>query len=237
MPGSINITGYAYRATRNAYQRIFNRSYYRERLAIRGFFARHIQRGDLAFDVGSHRGDYAEAFRELGARVVAVEPNPALADALRRRNPGIVVEQAAVDFEEGEGLLHLGLDDNYSTVCTAWAQCFPDRLGATVAVTLTTLDRLIAKHGKPRFLKLDVEGNEAAALTGLSVAVDRVLFEYQDAFPEGTQSAVGKLSSLGDYRFSIPVDGNAWMDADSLLARAYELRLGSGDILARLLRS
>ena len=45
--------------------------------------------GDLVFDIGAHVGDRVAAFRRLGARVVAVEPQPALgedpAPALRAR--------------------------------------------------------------------------------------------------------------------------------------------------------
>ena len=37
-----------------------------------------VKRGDLVFDIGAHVGDRVAAFRRLGARVVAVEPQPAL---------------------------------------------------------------------------------------------------------------------------------------------------------------
>ena len=39
--------------------------------------AASCKRGDLVFDVGSHVGDRIAAFRRLGARVVACEPQPA----------------------------------------------------------------------------------------------------------------------------------------------------------------
>jgi hypothetical protein len=47
-----------------------------------GFFARFLKPGDLAFDIGAHVGDRTAAFRRLGARAVAVEPQPPLARAL-----------------------------------------------------------------------------------------------------------------------------------------------------------
>ena len=40
----------------------------------RGF----LRPDDLAFDIGAHVGDRVASFRRLGARVVAVEPQPAL---------------------------------------------------------------------------------------------------------------------------------------------------------------
>ena len=48
----------------------------------------------------------------------------------------------------------------------------------TVDVEVTTLDALIAAYGEPAFVKLDIEGGEAAALQGLSVPVKGLSFEY-----------------------------------------------------------
>ena len=38
-----------------------------------------VQTGALAFDIGAHLGDRSAAFHALGARVVALEPQPTLA--------------------------------------------------------------------------------------------------------------------------------------------------------------
>jgi hypothetical protein len=53
------------------------------RPVLDGFYARFIRPGGLAFDIGAHVGDRAASFCRLGARVVAVEPQPALLRALR----------------------------------------------------------------------------------------------------------------------------------------------------------
>ena len=47
------------------------------------FYSRFVRRGDLVFDIGSHVGDHIGSFRRLGARVVAVEPQPLCLRALR----------------------------------------------------------------------------------------------------------------------------------------------------------
>jgi len=46
-------------------------------------YAQFIRPGDLVFDVGAHVGDRVASFRRLGARVIAVEPQPALYRTLR----------------------------------------------------------------------------------------------------------------------------------------------------------
>src|SRR4051812_45627027 len=48
------------------------------------FHRRFLDPGDGAFDIGAHVGDRTASFLRCGARVVAVEPQPALAALLRR---------------------------------------------------------------------------------------------------------------------------------------------------------
>src|SRR5258705_9740241 len=67
--------------------------------AMDRLYRQFVRPGDLVFDIGAHVGDRVAAFRRLGARVVAVEPQPALANILRLfygRDPRITIEQAAV---------------------------------------------------------------------------------------------------------------------------------------------
>ena len=46
-------------------------------------YGHFVRPGDLVFDIGAHVGDRVASFRRLGARVVAVEPQPAMVRALR----------------------------------------------------------------------------------------------------------------------------------------------------------
>jgi hypothetical protein len=62
------------------------RTYYGDRerrTAMDLLYGRFVKPGDLVFDIGAHVGDRVAAFRRLGARVVAVEPQPALVRTLR----------------------------------------------------------------------------------------------------------------------------------------------------------
>src|SRR5262245_59570791 len=51
--------------------------------AMDSLYARFARAGDLAFDIGAHVGDRIGSFRRLGARVVALEPQPLCARAIR----------------------------------------------------------------------------------------------------------------------------------------------------------
>src|SRR5213595_567146 len=55
-----------------------------DRAAMDRLYTRFVKPGDLVFDVGAHVGDRIAAFRRLGARVVACEPNPPLVKKIGR---------------------------------------------------------------------------------------------------------------------------------------------------------
>jgi hypothetical protein len=109
-------------------------------------------------------------------------------------------------------------------------------------VRVTTLDAVIAAHGRPAFCKIDVEGFEEAVLKGLSEPIPALSFEYIAAALDGAFGALDRLAALGSYhcnrssgesmRFAAP-------DWRSMASIAAELRrlppaAGSGDIYARL---
>src|SRR6185295_2427543 len=147
----------------------------RDRAAMGRLYAQFMKPGDLVFDVGSHVGDRIAAFRRLGARVVACEPQPALVTLLRLiygRDKTIKIVPVAVGRAAGEIDLKINVDN--PTVSTASPDFVKASAGApgwegqnwdkTVKVPMTTLDALIARHGVPAFIKIDVEGFEAEAL-------------------------------------------------------------------------
>ena len=141
------------------------------------FYRRFLQPGDLAFDLGSHVGNRIRSWRALGARVVAVEPQPAMVRTLKLlygRDRNVHILASAVGARDGRMPLHLNLaNPTLSTASAdfiAHAQAAPSFRGqrwrATIEVPVVSLDGLIAAHGAPNFVKIDIEGHEAEALRG-----------------------------------------------------------------------
>src|SRR5262249_26487175 len=82
--------------------------------AMDQLYRQFIAPGDLVFDVGAHVGDRIASFRRLGARVVAVEPQPALHRTLRLlfgRDRKVVLVAAAVGRAAGTAVFRINSDN------------------------------------------------------------------------------------------------------------------------------
>ncbi|MBE0489211.1 MAG: FkbM family methyltransferase [Halomonas sp.] len=222
--------------------------------ALRRLYADFIGPGDLAFDVGAHLGDRTAAFQALGARVVALEPQPGLFRCLQRLvggRAGVTLLSQAAGAEPGEAELAVSeANPTVSTLALEWRDTigarnpgFRDvRWESRQRVTVTTLDALIADYGTPRFCKIDVEGFEAEVLAGLSTPLEGLSVEFVAGALEVSRRCVIRLAELGDYRFNA-IEGErreflwpAWCTADATLAWLERGAggLASGDLYARL---
>jgi FkbM family methyltransferase len=176
-------------------------------------YSRFLKTGDLAFDVGSHVGDRTGSFLRLGAKVIAVEPQPALGNVLKLfygRNPKFELVRAAVGSREGE--IELKLNTRNPTVATASddfiksADAAPgwegQRWDDKIKVPMTTLDALIRRYGKPAFVKIDVEGFEDEVLAGMSQPLAALSIEFTTIQRNVALQAIRRLAAVAPYRFN-----------------------------------
>ena len=220
----------------------------RRAAAMDRLYGSFVRPGDLVFDVGAHVGDRVASFRRLGARVVAVEPQRAMVRALKLlhgRSKSVAIEAVAVGRKPGRARMLINANNpTVSSVSPAFVEAAhgapgweTQRWSETADVELTTLDALIAKHGVPAFIKLDVEGFEAEALFGLSQAVRALSFEFTTIQRYVAIACVERCSAMGYACFNAALGESQrlvgeWMDAKDITRWLIELpqAANSGDI-------
>jgi FkbM family methyltransferase len=126
-----------------------------------------LRPGDVAFDVGSHLGYFgilmATSVGPTG-KVVCFEPDPGLHDALEGN---VARNRSAIPAEVVVARLAAGATAG-KTSFEAGGHSTRGRLSRSgdVEVEVITLDDAVDRFGRPRFVKVDVEGHELDVLRG-----------------------------------------------------------------------
>jgi FkbM family methyltransferase len=139
-----------------------------------GMVAECIRSGEIVWDIGANVGVFSVAAAALGARVLAVEADPWLAEIVRdsKRLPGnesaeIEVVAAAISERSGVSRLLIAKRGRASNALASVGG--RDQMGgvrAIISVPTLTLDALLRDFEAPTFVKIDVEGAESLALRG-----------------------------------------------------------------------
>ena len=219
----------------------------------RRLYRQFVSPGDPCFDIGAHVGNRTAALLAIGARVVAVEPQPLMASTLHRffgDNPRFKLVREAVAAQTGNAdMLVSTRTPTVSTLSMEWTNQMKQTASFSNVywdmkknVKVTRLDDLIKKFGIPVFCKLDIEGYELEALRGLSHPIRAISFEYLPGAKDRSQACLDRLTELGDYqlnlikgeypRFAIP----DWISTAEMKGVLMEIPLDgqAGEVYARL---
>lgn len=167
-----------------------------ERIRRAAFYAQIVRKGDLCIDVGANYGNRVEALIEIGGKVIAVEPQKECCNFLRKKfGHNIEIVNMGLGAKEGKLEFYQSNASTLSTFSQEWINKVKQsgrferyHWDKKIEVEMTTLDALIARYGKPAFIKIDVEGYELEVLSGLTYPVDFISFEY--TVPEQTEKMI-----------------------------------------------
>lgn len=218
---------------------------------LRRLYRHFIEPGDLCFDIGAHVGNRSRAWTSLGAKVIAVEPQPHFVTWLRwlfRHQPLVTLLPKAVGAQPGTATLHVSrLTPTVSTLSADWITTVKKDPSfahviwdSKITVPVVTLDELIDRYGRPAFCKIDVEGYELDVLKGLSQPLPALSFEVVASAKNLALACLQQLSQLGSYQYNYAAGESHQLQHDKWLSSARmadfidKLNGSSGDVYGRL---
>ena len=170
---------------------------------------------DLIYDVGAHKGEDAEFYLLKGFRVVAIEAVPALCNDIRVRlrsyleSGQLSLINAAIADRAGPTTFFINRRISvYGTVCENWAKR-NELFGAPsdkATVNGIRFSDVLAEHGIPYYLKVDIEGSDLLCLHALKlfrprpkyVSIESATVQWADALEE-----FSLLRALGYSKFKL----------------------------------
>jgi FkbM family methyltransferase len=155
------------------------------------FVCSQLQPGQVAADIGCHKGAYTYWMRRRvgpSGAVYAFEPQPSQIAYLRKafsamRYDNVAIVPMAVSNEcgslplhipQGAGLTHAASLEERGTSAVEHGSGAVAIRPAALDVEVTTVDSFFAAEDRPpNFIKIDVEGHESAVLEGARDTLDR----------------------------------------------------------------
>jgi FkbM family methyltransferase len=158
----------------------------------------------LAFDVGGFDGADTARYLDLGYRVICIEASPRMAAKLRERFSAQIASGLCEILNVGAGdqagnlPFYIANGPALSSFDKAWAE----QVGITevVNIPILPLGEIMAKYPPAEFVKVDVEGSDAACLRSMVAPYPKYLsFE---AIKESSQ-LIPMLMGRGYTRFAL----------------------------------
>ena len=150
-----------------------------------------------------------------------------------------------------EGKANLAISSLFPTLSTlagdSWeteiknASSLKIQFDQNVNIKVTTIDKMIQKHGIPKFCKIDVEGFEYQVLQGLTQPIPFLSFEFLSFSEERMNHCLALLYELGYHKFNwsyketFKLRFSDWVDGSTVVndIQQYKDGIFSGDIYAK----
>ncbi len=161
---------------------------------------------ELVYDLGMHDGQDTDFYLKKGFRVVAIEANPALVAEARQRfahaisDGRLTIVDRAVASTDAELEFYVNLSNSkWSSIHEEWGN--RGRKGFDkVAVKGIRLQDVMAEHGVPYYMKIDIEGADGTALEQLAGMTVKPAFVSVEG---GWMKYLNMFAAMGYDRFAL----------------------------------
>jgi FkbM family methyltransferase len=181
---------------------------------------------DLIYDLGMHRGEDTEYYLKKGFRVLAFEANPDLVALNQKKFSGALADgrlniiSGAIVTEEHTGGTVRFYRNPLMSVWGTVDRDFAERSASAgyrmeeIDVPAVDFQRVLIRHGVPRYMKIDLEGVDLVCLRALKHVTpkpDFLSMESEKKEASGLLEEIKLLHHLGYQRFqAVQQFGMAW---------------------------
>ncbi len=153
----------------------------------RDFYSQFLtSKDDIYFDVGANYGNRIEPIINKDIKIIAIEPQRKCIKALKKKfGDKIIIVSKGLGSTEEIKTMYIANSHTLSSFSKEWIEATREsgrfsqyKWNRKQKVQMTTMDALIELYGKPKFIKIDVEGFELQVLQGLSQPIEFLSFEY-----------------------------------------------------------
>lgn len=157
---------------------------------LKKFYAKLIDKNELCFDIGANIGKKSKILLDIGARVVAFEPQKSCISKLtqlKSKYNNFHFESLALDNKVGKNILTLSNYSEIATLSSNFVNIYKNKDINWIEeeeVKTITINKAIEQFGLPFYCKVDVEGYEFEILSTLKHKISLIEFEVVAGFQE-----------------------------------------------------
>lgn len=198
--------------------------------ANKNFYSQFIGNNKLFFDIGANIGFKTKVFRDIGVKVIAIEPQKdclkILSNKFKEDNQVVLVDKGISNQKGNLKIKISSTSSGVSTFSDKWQK--EGRFNKYVYdkeqnVDMITMDDLINDYGIPDFCKIDVEGYEYEVISGLTKKIPCISFEFTSEFFDNTIKILNFLKNLGFEKFNFGTGETMnlklkeWIDVENII--------------------